>query len=266
MNAVSGAGLSISDLSQALLAQVLEFVRAVDAELLAVVVDGSYARGEADADSDLDVTALYAQVPPVDWRSLFIARPARPLHVSAGAMALTQWQEQSARPADWSLGFPTDEPGVLLWATAAVRALLADPPRVRRPAPPAELEDLLEAAIKVKRGLRSGDAAGARLHAHAMALLAPGLLLPLNPERRVATPRAALVAALALPHVPPHYPSDLAVCLGVEGADAARFAEAGLRLPREMLAFLREHLPGGPWQPFLSQYLIDGTLERHLSA
>jgi phosphoribosyl-AMP cyclohydrolase len=239
-------------------------VRAFEPDPLAVLVTGSYATGKAMPDSDLDLMGLYRGEPSIGYRTWFEDRPEQPLHVSAGARSLEAWRQESLEPADWSLGFPTQEAARFVWTTDAARAALGDPPDVRRPAGTPELEDFLEAAIKVKRALTRHDRVGARWHAHDMALLAPRLLLRINPERRVTDRRDALRAALSLPTAPERYAADLAVCLGLESASDKSFEEAALRLPRALLAFLRKRLPDVDDQPWLTRYLSDGTLERHL--
>jgi hypothetical protein len=52
--------------------------------------------------------------------------------------------------------------------------------------------------------------------------------------------------------------------VGVVPAGDADVEEAVLRLGREVLAFLRERKPDVDPRPDISQYLADGTLERHL--
>lgn len=231
---------------------------------MAVLVTGSYAAGTATPHSDLDLMGLYGSEPAVGYRTWFEDRPGKPLHVSAGAESLDRWLQMCGEPADWSLGFPTEEAARFLWATERARELLGDPPVARRPAGTPELEDFVEAATKVKRAAARGDAIGARWHAQDMASLAPRLLLRLNPEHRAVDRRDALRAALDLPVTPPGYSTDLLVCLGLRAAGDDAVEESALRLARELLAFLRERLPDVDPQPWIARYLADGTLDRHL--
>jgi phosphoribosyl-AMP cyclohydrolase len=231
---------------------------------LAVLVSGSYAQGRAEGDSDLDLVVLTQLEPVVSYRTWFVERSGRPLHVSAAFETMTCWLARREEPAGWSLGLPTATPTPYLWKTAAAVEVLGDEPKLRRPRAEPELEDFVEAAIKVRRAVREGAYARARWHAHLMAELAPRLLLSLNPERRVVHVWDAVQAALDLPIAPVHYREDMNACLGLSTVSDERIAEAGLRLPCEMLAFLRQHDPDVDPQPWLSQYLRDGTLQRLL--
>jgi phosphoribosyl-AMP cyclohydrolase len=260
-------GLGLSDLDPALLERLVARLRAAEPGAIGVMARGSYARGLATPQSDLDLTALTTLAPRVGYRTWFEARAGgRPLHVSAGAETLDEWRQDAGEPARWSLGFPTEETGLWIWATAAARAAGGDPPVVRRPAAGPELEDLCEAATKVQRAFAAGDGLGGRWHAGDLAELAPRLLIPLNPERRVRDRREALAAALELTVAPPGYQAAMLTALGLAPADDAAVAAAALGLARALLAFLRARAPTVDRQPDLARYLADGTLEGQLRA
>ena len=227
------------------------------------MVTGSYAKGSADEDSDLDLRAATSGPVRVSYRMWAEARAGRPLHVSAGAKRIEEWIETRSRPAAWALGFPAVYDARYLWATDAARELLGDPANRRPPAPP-ELEDFVEHTVKVRRAARLGDGAGARWYAQAGAVLAPGLLRSLNPERVVLDRRDALEAALTLPVVPDRYRDRMLVCLGVAPAPDAQVVEAMVGLARSLLVFLRERNPDVDPQPEIGLCLADGTLERWL--
>lgn len=259
------ARLALADLPEELRGRVVARLRDVEPAAIGVLVTGSYAAGRATRQSDLDVTVLTAMPPLTHYRTWFEPRPGAPLHVSAGAMALDAWVEEGRTAADWALGFPTEEVASWVWATEAARAVLGEPPTMRRPPASPELEDFLECATKVRRAANDGDAPGARWHAHHLGCYAPRLLRLLNPERRVTTVRDALQAALDLEVVPDGYRADLALCLGLQPAADGEVIGAARRLAARMLAFLREHRPDVDPQPDLARYLADGTLERHLA-
>ncbi len=230
-----------------------------------MLVTGSYAAARATPQSDLDLTTLLRGEPAVGYRTWFEDRPGRLLHVSAGFESLEEWLRRYDEPADWSFGFPTETAARFLWGTEEARAALPAPPALRRPAASPELEDFVEAASKARRSVARDDMRAARLHAHNMAMLAPRLLIPLNGERRVGDRRDAMEAALSLPVTPAHYRDDLTACLALRAASDAELSDAARRLPVEMLDFLRARCPDVDPQPWLSDYLRDGTLERHLS-
>jgi phosphoribosyl-AMP cyclohydrolase len=247
-----------------LLDRILQQCQSSEAEPLAVLVTGSYAVDRAAPGSDLDLTTLLRREPEVGYRTWFEDRPGRVLHVSAGFECLDDWLRDADEPSTWSLGFPTESAACFLWSTPEARTSLPDPPSLQRPAGSPELEDFVEAAIKARRALASNDHLGARFHAHSIGWLAPRLLIPLNQEWRVHDRREAMEAALSLPLAPEHYRDDLIGCLGLQSLSDPEFERAALRLPVEMLAFLRTHRPDIDPQPWLGRYLLDGTLERHL--
>jgi hypothetical protein len=256
--------LTLEDLPEEVLARVVDRLRAAEPAAIGVLVTGSYAAGQADQSSDLDLTVLTAMSPLGHYRTWFEPRTSTPLHVSAGAMALPSWVAEGQIPADWALGFPTEEVAVWIWATEAARAVLGDPPVMRRPPAGPELEDFLECATKIRRAAARGDWLGVRWHAHHLGTYAPRLLRPLNPERRVSTVRDALQAALDLAVAPVGYREVLIICLGLRATVDEEVAPAALRLAAGLMSFLRERMPDIDPQPDLVRYLADGTLERHL--
>jgi hypothetical protein len=234
-----------------------------------VVVTGSYATGRATTLSDLDLTLLTEAAPRFgEYRTFFEARPGLSvLQVSYGTYALDDWLAEARQPAtwnDWSLGFPTEEVGQFLWATEAARAVLGDPPTRRRDGAGPEVEDFFECATKVKRARAAGDRLGARWHAADLGRRAPGVLRPLNPERRVRDRRDALDAALSLEVAPLGYRRDLAAALGLTAAGDDEVARAALRLARGCLAMLREGAPEADRQPGIAEALREGVLEARL--
>ena len=231
----------------------------------AVIVTGSYAMGTADERSDLDVRAVTTEPPRVRYRTWFAERGnGRPLHVSAGAQSVDDWLAARARPNEWALGFPVQFEAVYLWATDGVRAAVGETPSHRHPPACAELEDFVEALVKVRRAAAAGDGIGARWHAQTTGSLAPRLLLGLNDERLVRDRRQALEAALSLAVAPDGWAADLSVCLGLTAATDDQVATAALRLGRSLLAFVRERDPAVDPQPGVADALRDGSFERQL--
>jgi phosphoribosyl-AMP cyclohydrolase len=236
--------------------------------VVAIVVRGSHARGTAVAGSDLDISAIVDVVSAggARWRTWFETMPdGRLLHVSAGTHSLAEWLAYRDRPAAWSLGFPGITVARYIWSTEEARTRLGDPPSNRHPAPPAELEEFIEAVSKVTRAAERNDSIALRWHARVEGLVAPGLLRTLNPDITVHDRIEAVRAALELPVAPAHWRADLPVVLGLEAnADDQRVVRAARRLAGELLAFLRTSNPEVDDQPGLSGYLADGTLERYL--
>ena len=255
----------ISGLDPGLLARVVARLRELEPYTVAILVTGSYAKGTADEDSDLDVNVLTDGKPSSDYRMWFEERPGqKELHVSPSVRSLHQSLAERDEPQDWALGFPVLNDVRYVWATDEARTLLGDPPsNVHAPAPP-ELEDFVEFLTKVRRASSRGHGAGIRAFAREAAALAPGLLRTLNDDVAVRDRLEALETALSLRVAPEHYREDLPVCLGLVAADDPEVCAAALRLGRELLAFLRERKPDVDDQPDIAGYLADGTLERHL--
>lgn len=230
-----------------------------------MLLTGSYAKGSASVASDLDVMVITSSEPGVSYRTWFEEQSGdAPLHVSAGATTATGWLEDCGSPARWSLGFPAINEAHYLWRVEEAEALVGASPTLLHSAAEPELEDFIDFVLKAKRSANSGDELGLRWFAHEAGLLAPTLLIPLNPERVVRDRRDALDAALTFSVAPANYRHDLTVCLGLSSASGAGVNVAVARLGRELLGFLREHAPDIDRQPDIARYLVDGTLERHL--
>jgi hypothetical protein len=234
---------------------------------IALLVKGSYARGTANVDSDLDLRVVTSDEPAGGDRMWFEPRPdAKPLHVSPGTSSVQRHLAERKEPAvwRWALGFPVADEAIYAWATDDARATIGDPPStVLAPAPP-ELEDFVEFVMKTQRALTQADGIAVRHYAHYAALLAPALLRTLNREVVVRDRRGAIDAALSLEVATAHFREDFATALGVTRRDDDEVAASTLRLASELLAFLRERNPNVDPQPDITRYLADGTLERHL--
>lgn len=255
----------VPGLGRELLERVVRRLRELEPTTAAILVAGSYAKGTADEDSDLDVPVVTAGEPSSPYRMWFEERPGtKPLHVSPSVRSMDRCLAERDEPWDWAFGFPVLDERRYVWATDEARTVLGDPPSNTHPPAPPELEELVEFLTKVRRASVRGDGAGVRIFARMAAYRVPGLLRPLNDEIAVRDRRAALEAALSLRVAPEHYRDDLAVSLGLVQTDGEAVAQAALRLGRELLAFLRERKPDVDSQPDIAEYLADGTLERHL--
>ena len=249
---------------QDLIDRIIGRLKAEEPDLQAVLLNGSFARDEADAHSDFDVVAVTHGKPLLGDRTWFHSMPdGQLLHVSIGTEALQPPDRNEA--ATWSLGFPARDVQRYLWATPQARAVLgADPSRRLRAGEP-QLEDFVECFMKVQRAGKTQDRRLIRWAARQLAEYAPGLLRPFNPERVVQTPIEAMAAALELPNTPAHFREDFEMCFGLESANDAEISDAATRLTRELLSFLTEQLgdeeyPSGD----VRTYLKDGTILKYL--
>jgi phosphoribosyl-AMP cyclohydrolase len=255
----------VDGLAPELLERVVERILELEPGTVAILVSGSYAKGVADEQSDLDLIVVRDREPSTPYRMWFEDRHGLALlHVSPSWRSIERCVAERSRPEDWALGFPVHNVTKYVWTTDAGRDALGDPPDYVHPPAEPELEDFVEFMGKVRRSARHGDRVGVRAFAREAGLLAPGLIRALNPETVVRDRREAIEAALSLRVAPAHFAEDLATTLGLVAAGDDDVERSASRMARELLAFLRERNPDADPQPDIARYLADGTLERHL--
>jgi phosphoribosyl-AMP cyclohydrolase len=232
-----------------------------------ILVHGSYATGRASSESDLDLALFIEGEPSEDYRTWFEVRDGlAPLHVSARCdLNIGVWDQEREEPEDWALGLPVELPHVWFWrGDRRLTELLGDHPVLSKPGGPPEIEDMVDAAVKMRRHARGGDELGARLEAQAAARFAAPTVCALNDPEPVTDPRSALAAVLALPVAPPGWQDGLLVAMGLTTAALDELVPATTRLVSGTLRLARERNPGVDRQPEIKRYLLDGTLERLL--
>lgn len=250
----------------------VERLRAEDTRIVAVLMHGSYARGEARPHSDLDLDLLFDGEPEVFYRSAFEEQPdGRLLHLTIASYRLESWLEQFDPPSEseaWAFYLPARQVARLLWATPAARERLEGRITLDLQASP-QLQDLLESAGKVRNAYADGDDLGVRLAAQDLALRCPAVLGMLEPPPPAGTRREALQRALDLAGAPPGYREHLLLCLGLSGqaSTMADLHTAALQLATGILDRLRPHSArlAGLVEPGLPEALADGRLHHLLT-
>jgi phosphoribosyl-AMP cyclohydrolase len=253
------------------------WVRRLRAEVrgaVAVLLGGSYVRGDAGSSSDVDFDVLVADGPRDEWPTWFDVDGERLVRIDAWIRDLPRWLQSQDEPQDWAFGLPCKEPVRLLWAADESFRVQVDRSALVHPAGPPELEHFIGDLGKLANAKERGDELAMRLAAQDLARSCPPLLRPLNPDQRplVSSRHAALLAVLAFEVAPPGYRQDLLVCLGLpDRSDSPSAAEAvhaaASRLATGTVALLETRLDTltPVLTPQMSASLGDGSLRRYVS-
>lgn len=262
------AGLSVRDLPLGLREQVIASCREREPSAVGILVHGSYATATARRESDLDLSIFIAAPATAHYRTWFEdrAEPGR-LHVSARSdLTLETWNREADEPKGWALGMPVELRYAWLWsADAHLRTALGERPVRRLPGAKPEVEDMVEALLKVRHARTVDDELGIRLAAQSAARSAAPCVAALNDPEPVHDPRSGLAAVSTLPIASDQWSTDLLVCLGLSPESAQGVCTAADRLVRGVLHLLRDVDPSVDPQPDIARYLADGTFERLLA-
>jgi phosphoribosyl-AMP cyclohydrolase len=229
-----------------LIPHLIERLRREHPAAVAILCHGSYARGAAEAHSDLDLDLLLDGAEDGFYGSLFEElADGRLLHITIGTQSLANWLAQfdeAEEGQDWAFFLPARQVARLLWATPEAKAQLEGYLTLEWQASP-QLQDMLEAAAKVRNAHARNDDLGVRFAAQQLAVRCPALVVLFNSLQPVDTPRDALQAALGFAVVPPNYRSDLLLCMGLSGeaTSAQQVYDAAIRLAGGILTMLRAH-------------------------
>jgi phosphoribosyl-AMP cyclohydrolase len=263
------SAMRIEDLPAGVVDRIVERLRTVEPDALGVLVHGSYARGTAQPESDLDLAVLVPSPGPDHYRSWFEELPDGSLLYVSVDMDLTveRWEEQAVEAEDWSLGFPVSIQFEWVWTSqGGVRALLGgDHPIERHPAGLVEVGDIVETTTKVIRAAAAGDDDGVRMWASSLIAFVAPTIAAVNEQVEVRDPREALQRLLGLPNVPAGWRDDVRICLGLEQRESPEVTATARRLAMNVLSFLREGFPLVDKQPGVTEALVAGSYERWLA-
>nr|WP_063840509.1 aminoglycoside nucleotidyltransferase ANT(4')-IIb [Pseudomonas aeruginosa]AAM76670.1 aminoglycoside nucleotidyltransferase [Pseudomonas aeruginosa] len=209
------------------------------ADAVAILLKGSYARGDAATWSDIDFDVLVSTQDVEDYRTWIEPVGDRLVHISAAVEWVTGWERDTVDPSSWSYGLPTQETTRLMWAINDETRRRMDRPYKTHPAAEPEVENTVEALGKIRNAIARGDDLGVYQSAQTVAKLVPTLLIPINPPVTVSHARQAIEAILAFPRVPVGFAADWLTCLGlVEERSARSTAAAAERMVRGVLEML----------------------------
>jgi phosphoribosyl-AMP cyclohydrolase len=259
-------GMSLEDLGDGLLSQVVASCREREPSVEAVLVHGSYATGDAQTESDLDL-GLFVHDPSGHYRTWFEPREdGEALHVSARCDLTPEvWKEEAREPEDWSLGLPVRLRHRWLWrGNSTLVAAIGEEPVLDKPGGGPEIEDMVDAILKMRRHSRNGDDVGTRLEAQAAARYASMTVAALSEPPPVDTPRAAVEGVSSLSVAPVGWRDDVVTALGLRAASTDEVVGSADRLVLGSLRLVREVNPSVDVQPDVETYVRDGTFERLL--
>lgn len=249
--------------AQDVIDRAVERLRREEPALQAVLLGGSFARGEGDEYSDVDLLGWTAGEPRNEFATWFYTTSGRLVQVSIEVEPLAP--PPTDKPASWAFGFPVLEPQRYVWSTPAAVQVLGADPSFHFPAAPPEFGDFVELYSKIKRAVERQDRYLLRSAARLLAEHAPPLLRPFNDAVVVRTPLEAFAAASSLANAPEHYREDFKTCAGFRAATDAEIAASAARLAQEMVAYLRERAPRSGHEPdSLDEALSSGALERYM--
>lgn len=254
--------MHLVDLSDQLVSRVVHTCLEREPRAIGILAHGSYATGNARTESDLDLDIFLAGDPTVHYRTWFVDRPDDlPLHISARSdYSLAAWDQEATESEDWAFGLPVEIVHSWVWCSdPALRETLGEWPVLRKPGSEPEIEDMVDALLKMRR---AGDVIGTRLQAMAVARYAAPCIVALSSLAPVHDPRGAVNALLTLPVAPDRWSYDIAGCLGLVERATAEIRESAERLVPGVLQMLRAVNPYADPQPDIAKYLMDGTFER----
>ncbi len=255
-----------------LLAGLVPELLLLEPSAVAVLLFGSFARGNRGPFSDLDVRIVTRGSPLERDRMRVLPVEGSLLHVSIGARALEEIVAEASDPEEWpgveyrylaAVPLWQDGDEVLATIHEAIRAACPSPQALWRTADH-DIESLLEKLAKAKNAAARLDAPALFANTAQVALLSARLLRPLNPPWTSLDAATIPQAFTTWRHEPSGAEWDARLCLGFQEEPRTLSATllSALRLTTGTLAFLRAHRELLPLGASLAGLLSDGTLER----
>lgn len=251
------------------LGEYVDWLRHIVPDAFAILLEGSYARGEAQPGSDLDLRVIAPDSAAYQGYARFdrLGGDAGLLHVAAFVTPLSEWMTERSEPADWAWGLPAVQEAVVLWTNPRAPEGATTPPPYLHPPRRSSLQDLVEYGCKVGRAHRAGDTVALALFTRELAKEAASLLRQLNRQVSARHPSEALRMVLGYEVAPPGYRGDMEALVGVRRAAAGtELVNAARSLALGTVNLLAAHLPDVEvGRPDLRPWLEDGTLPKYLS-
>jgi len=247
-------------------------LRALEPGALAVLVQGSHARGDAGPFSDVDLRVVTSGTPRERDRVVFEEEDGRLVHYSVGARPLAELVAATTDAEIWpwlAEHYATVRP---LWDPSDVVGLLRRTVQANTPGPRPyldglylELETMVEEAAKVRNAAEAGDYLGAARAAQEAADEAWKVLYRCADPRPLATQREGVERMLRVGEGIPRYRENFLLCAGLtpDPRPLDALARAAVGLAEGVVAWVTAHVDELD-QPRVAKLLADGQLARYL--
>jgi Nucleotidyltransferase domain len=240
---------------------------------LAVMLFGSYSRGDEGPFSDIDVRVFTAAPPVQRDRVRIVGSDGRPVHWSIGSRTVAEKLTEIADPEQWPWAAAHYQHMRTLHDPLDILTLMRTAVERARPAPAAyavtigyDLETLLEYLAKVKNAALVGSMPDAVQAAVKVVHYCERLLRSLNPVQPFENEPAMEAYFRGLPVAPPNWAAERDLCLGVTGLP--RTIEDVLCAAQSMAlgtaGLLSDHVDELPFPDDVATALRDGRLRAYL--
>ena len=240
---------------------------------LAVMLFGSYSRGDEGPFSDIDVRVFTAAPPVQRDRVRIVGSDGRPVHWSIGSRTVAEKLTEIADPEQWPWAAAHYQQMRTLHDPLDILTLMRAAVERARPGPAAyaatighDLETLLEYLAKVNNAALVGSTPDAVQAAVKVVHYCERLLRPLNPVQPFDNEPAVDVYYRELPVAPPNWPADRDFCLGITGLPRTvmdvLFAAQSMALGTAGL--LSDHVDELPFPVDVAAALRDGRIHAYL--
>jgi phosphoribosyl-AMP cyclohydrolase len=250
----------------------VERLRAEEPGALAILLQGSHARGDAGPYSDVDLRVVTAGPPRVRDRAYLLQEGGRLVHYSVGGRPLAELVEAAANPELWPWLVAHYAAVKPIWDPQDVVGLLRRTVEANRPGPRPyvdglllELETMVEEVAKVRNAVAADDYLAAARAAWETADQAWKVLLRCTDPWPLRSQREGVERMLRLGEAIPRYRENLLICLGLtpDPRPLDALSRAALQLAEGIVAWLEPRLNDLD-QPAVTELLADGKLAAYL--
>jgi hypothetical protein len=248
-------------------------LRAEEPAALAVLLQGSFARGDAGRHSDVDLRVVTAGAPRAYHRGYLVEQAGRLVHYAVGARPLDELLVAIGNPEVWPWLEPNYASAVPLWDPHGTLALLRAAVEASRPGPRPyldglfhELQAMVEEVAKVRNAEDAADYLRGASAAREAGEHAWRVLQRCADPRPLAKQGDGIERALRLGEAIPGYRANLTLCLGLtpDPRPLAALASAALDLADGVVGWLEQNADAVGLPADVRALLADGRLASYL--